>query len=107
MPTTELAMWDLVVGFLSATFILPVIQQPRWSDQTRALITFGWSVVTGAVTAILSGAMDGVHDWKAAVSSILLVLVTAIATYRGFAKPTKIAPAIESATSGAKHRAPG
>ncbi len=96
---TDLQMWELVVGFLSATFVLPVIQQPRWSDRARALVTFVYCCVVGLVTAYLTGAFSGIHDFRAGVSSVLLMLVTAVASYRGFAKPTGVAPAIERATS--------
>lgn len=96
---TDLQMWELIVGFLSATFVLPVIQQPRWSVGTRAFVTFLYSIVVGLVTAYLTGAFDGVRDLRTAVSSVLFMLVTAIASYHGFAKPVGIAPAIEGATS--------
>lgn len=92
-------MWELIVGFVSATLVLPVIQQPQWTDRARAATTFGYSVVVGLVTAYLAGGFAGVHDLRTAVSSVLLLLVTAIASYKGFAKPMRIAPAIEQATS--------
>lgn len=106
MPTTELATWDLVAGFVSATFILPILQQPRWTAQVRALVTFAWCVAVGLVTAFLTGGFDGGHDGHAAVSSILLVLVSAIASYKGFAQPSGIAGRIEDATAVGRHRAP-
>lgn len=96
---TDGQMWELIVGFISATFVLPVIQQPHWSARVRAAVTFGYSVVVGLVTAYLAGAFNGVQDARTGVTGVLTMLVTAIATYHGFAKPTGIAPAIESATS--------
>lgn len=98
---TDTAMWDLIVGFLSATFVLPIIQQPHWSDRRRSLVTFVYSVVVGLVTAYLTGAYSGVHDLRSGVTSALLTLVSAVATYKGFAKPSGIAPTVERATSGA------
>lgn len=92
-------MWDVVVGFVSATFLLPIIQQPRWTERVRAAVTFAWCVVTGLVTAYLTGAFGGIHDVRAGVTSVLFTLVTAIASYHGFAKPTGIASSIEEATS--------
>ncbi len=96
---SDLQMWELIVGFISATFILPVIQQPTWAQKTRAAVTFAYSVVAGLVTAYLTGAFDGVHDVRAGVSAVLFMLVTSIASYKGFAKPVGVAPAIENATS--------
>lgn len=92
-------MWELLVGFISATFFLPLIQQPKWSNGVRALITFGWSVVAGLGTAYFSGGFTGTHDVRTGVTAILTVLISAIATYHGFAKPTGIAPTIEKASS--------
>ncbi len=92
-------MWELIVGFLSATFILPIIQQPRWAAGTRAIVTFLYCVVVGLVTAYLTGAFSSVADLRTGVSAVLFMLVTAVASYKGFAQPTQIAPAIERATS--------
>lgn len=96
---SDLQMWELIVGFLSATFVLPVIQQPHWTDKRRSLVTFAYSIVVGLGTAYLTGAFSGVRDIRTGVSAVLLMLVTAVASYKGFAKPTNIAPAIEDATS--------
>lgn len=95
----ELQMWELIVGFISATFILPIIQQPHWTSRGRAVITFVYSIVAGLVTAYLTGAFDGVGDIRTGVSAVLLMLVTAVASYKGFAQPTGLAPSIEHATS--------
>lgn len=102
-------MWSLVVGFLSATFVLPIIQQPRWNELTRSLTTFGYSLVAGFGTAWFTGALDStsLQDAKSVTSAMLLVFVSAIATYKGFATPTGIAPAIEKATSAGGTPKPG
>lgn len=96
---TDLEMWNLIVGFLSATFVIPIVQQPQWTSRVRAAVTFAYSVVAGLVTAWLTGSFNGVHDVRAGVSAVLLTLVTAIASYKGFGQPTGLAPAIEQATS--------
>jgi hypothetical protein len=95
------AMWALIVGFISATFVLPVIQQPRWSPGFRAMVTFLYSIVVGLGTVYFTGwpAALNWHQLRPLASVVLLVLVSAIATYKGLAQPTGIAPAIESATS--------
>lgn len=98
-------MWELVAGFISSTFLLPVIQQPRWTAATRAWVTFAWCVVAGLGTAYLTGGFAGVHDVRAAVTSVLVVLVSAAGTY-AVGKKTGIPAAIEAATSlGGRHRA--
>lgn len=96
---SDLSMWNLIIGFLSATFILPVIQQPTWSVKARAAVTFGYSVVVGLGTAYFTGAFAHLADVHAGVSSVLLTLIAAISSYKGFAQPTGVAKAIEFATS--------
>lgn len=98
-PMTDLAMWNLIVGFLSATFVLPIIQQPAWSAAKRAGVTFVYSVIVGLGIAYFTGAFDHVSDVRAGITSVLMTLIAAIATYKGFAQPTGVAGAIESATS--------
>jgi len=98
-PTGDLAMWNLIVGFISATVILPLIQQPTWTARTRAAVTFVYSVVAGLGTAYFTGAFDHFTDVRAGISSVLFTLVAAIGSYKGFAQPTGIAPALEAATS--------
>jgi hypothetical protein len=96
---SDVQMWELLAGFISATFLLPLIQQPRWSNGVRALITFAWSVAAGLGTAYFSGGFAGTHDLRTGVTAVLTVLISAIATYHGFAKPIGIAPTIEKASS--------
>ncbi len=103
-PSSDLMMWNLIIGFLSATFVLPIIQQPRWSDAKRAATTFAYSVIVGLGTAFFTGAFAHLDDVRAGITSVLATLVAAIASYRGFAKPVGVAPAIEAATS--PHRTP-
>lgn len=93
---TDGAMWAIIVGFLTPP-VLSIIQRPTWAQHWRAILTFVWCAVTGAITAYFASAFTG----KSIITSILLVLVTAIATYKGLWKPTSISPKIETATSPA------
>lgn len=93
---TDVDMWNLIIGFLSATFVLPLIQQPSWSTKVRSAVTFVWCLITGFVITWVAGDIDFAN----AVHSIGLTFVAAIVSYKGFAQPTQIAPAIENATSG-------
>jgi hypothetical protein len=90
----DLTMWSLVVGALLPVLVA-VVQQARWPDWLRAVVTAVSCLVAGAVTAWLAGDMTG----KTFVSSVLTVLVTALATYQGFWKRTGVAPAVERVTS--------
>lgn len=92
---SNLEMWTLIVGFVTP-LIVSVINQPSWSPMLKSAIAFVVAAVLGAVTAYFKGNFDG----QTVLSSILLVIVTAIATYQGFWKPTTIAPRLEHVTSG-------
>jgi len=91
---TDAQMWALIVGFI-APVLVSVVQQPRWSARTRVTVVVLSSILLGAGTAAVTGEMTG----RTLVSSILVVLVTAIATYQSIWKASGIAAAIESATS--------
>lgn len=90
------AMWAGIVGFFMP-HLIAVVQQPGWSEGLRSVITFVASVVAAIGTVLIQHGGWSWHDW---VSSTLLILVTAIATYHGLWKPTGVAPSIEKSTSG-------
>jgi hypothetical protein len=90
------AMWALVVGFFMP-HVIAVVQQPGWTKGLQSVVTFVASVAAAIGTVLIQNGGWSWHDW---VSSTLLILVTAIATYHGLWKPTGVAPAIEVSTSG-------
>lgn len=96
---TDTELWALAAGFISATFVLPVIQQPSWPSQVRALVTFVWCILVAACTAYLTGAFSAATDFRSWATAFLGVFVGAITGYKGFAQPIGIAGAIERATS--------
>jgi hypothetical protein len=87
-------MWSLIVGFLLPP-ALAVVQQTPWPASVKAIIAFAASAVAGVGVAYFAGDLTG-RNW---LSSALVVLVTAISTYQGFWKPTKIGPTIETKTN--------
>jgi len=101
---TDAQMWSLIVGFLIPPF-LAIIQQPGWSDPLRAVVAFVVAIIVALGTVYFAGNLEFDHE-KGWISAILLVLVTAVATYKGFWKPTGVAPKIEAATSGQRERVP-
>lgn len=94
----DIQMWMLVVGFFSPV-VISILQQPRWPDSMRATVAFLFSAVVAVVTYMLNGGSFAFDNARGLVTSILTVLVTTIATYKGFWKPTGISPAVESNTS--------
>ena len=91
---TDYQMWILVAGFLSPP-VLAVIQQTKWDKKLKSVVTFLWAVILGGIGSYLHGDVNG----KTWVSTTLIILVTAIATYHGFWKPTNVADSIESRTN--------
>jgi len=87
-------MWALIVGFLLPP-LLAIIQQPSWPAPVRSVVAFVACAAAGAGTAYFQGDLTG----ERFVEAGLVVLVTSIATYKGFWKPTTVAPKVENATS--------
>lgn len=88
-------MWSLIVGFLLPP-VIAVVQQERWQAGFKAIIAFVICLLAAVGTVLIQ---VGSWDWHKWIQSALLILVTAIATYHGFWKPTDVAPAVERATS--------
>lgn len=91
---SNLEMWSLVVGFLLPP-ALAIVMQTKWPTQFQAIVAFVACAIAGAGVAYFQGDLTG----KRWVEAALTVLVASIATYHGFWKPTKVAPAIEEKTS--------
>ena len=92
------AMWAAIVGFF-LPMLLAVVQQPGWSNSVRSIIMFLASCAAAVGTVLIQNDGWSGKDW---VSTTLLIMVTAIATYHGLWKPTNVAPSIEASTSGKK-----
>lgn len=90
------AMWALIVGF-ALPIIIAFFEQPGWSNEVRAWVALAVSLVVGFITAYLSGRLG--LSLQTVVTDVLLVVLTAIGTYKGFWQSSGIAPAIERATS--------
>lgn len=91
----NLQMWSLLVGALLPPFVA-IIQQPKWPSWFRAAVTAVTSIFAGLITVWLEGE---VHFDSNLIGAMLTVGVAALASYRGFWKPTNIAPTIEKKTS--------
>lgn len=91
---SNLEMWSLIVGFLLPP-VLAFVIQTGWSQRLQSVVAFAAAAVAGAATAYFQGELTK----ERFVESGLFVLVTTIATYKGFWKPTGVAPAIETKTN--------
>ena len=94
---SNLVMWNLIIGFLIPNLIA-VLQQPGLKKWIRAVITAVVSIVCGFLTAYFNDQLN----FQDIVGSILVVGVAAITFYKGFWKPTGVAPAIEQNTTPKK-----
>lgn len=91
---TNIVMWSSIVGFFLPP-VLALVQQPSWSNRVRSAVAFVACAVAGAGTAYFQGELTG----RRFVEAGLVVLVTAMATFRNFWKTTGITPTIEEATA--------
>jgi len=92
---TDTQMWLLVVGTL-VPLVVAAVEQAHWSTPVRAVVGMVIAAAAGVITTWIVGDVD---DTRSLVIGALLTLVTSIATYLGFWRPTGIAPRIEAATS--------
>lgn len=81
----------LVAAFIP--FVLAMILRKHWSESTKSSIAFFVCVIAGLATCYVTGQLT-TDDADQITSSILIVLVTALALYHGFWKPSGIASAV-------------
>jgi hypothetical protein len=91
---SNLEMWALIVGFALPP-ALSVLIQTGWSQRLQSVVAFLACAVAGAGTAYFQGDLTG----RRFVEAGLVILVTTIATYKGFWKPTGVSPGIETTTN--------
>ncbi len=101
---SELDMWNIVIGFFMP-LVVALINQARWPATIKGLSSFAVCAAAAAVTVYVRG------DWGAEtwLRTVLVIFLTAIATYRLWWRPSEIAPRVEQATtlsSSPRHSAP-
>ena len=82
---TPTAMWAVIVGFVSP-LVLNFLVNATWPAWAKALAAFGFSALVGTITAVLTGAYEGLGI----PSAILLTAVVSISAYEAFWK--KVVP---------------
>lgn len=85
---TDAALLSVIIGFL-APLVLNFIVSATWPAWAKSLAAFAFSAVAGVLTAIVTGALDGLSI----VSTILLILVISITAYQNFWK--QVAPNLQ------------
>lgn len=91
---TDLQLWATLVG-ASLPLVVAAIQQPKWSESARSIVTFLTCLIAAGGTAFFQHNLTG----RGLVSAALFVTVSALTTYKLVWKPTGVAPAIERATT--------
>lgn len=93
---SNLAMWSLIVGFFVPIVTAIVIRQ-GWAPGLKSIANFVIATVAALGTVYFKGNLD-TSNKNVIISSVLLVVVTSIASYHGLLRPTAVAPSIEKAT---------
>lgn len=94
MTTVEL--WSLLLGtFLP--LLVAVIQQRKWPDWVRVLVTVVISIIVGIGNVAVQGQLE--FDNSAWVKNVLLVLLAAVAAFKGIWQPSRVTDKIEAKTS--------
>lgn len=77
-----------------------VVQQPKWSAGNKRVVAVFAALVGGVVTVASAGGLEQFqHGPEAALAGVAAVVAASQATYDLIWKPSKIAPAVEAATS--------
>jgi hypothetical protein len=95
-PVNNLAQWDLIAGFF-VPVVSAIILRTTWSDAVKAVANFVISAIVALGVVYFQGNLD-VDNLDAIVSSVLIVLVTSIATYKGLWQKTSFVPALHRST---------
>ncbi len=92
---SELDMWDAVLGFFMPV-VIAFLNQTRWPATMKGLCAFAVCAVAALITVYVRDDGFALTSW---VRTLLVVFLTAIATYHFWWKPSTIGPAVEQATS--------
>ena len=91
---SDVELWSLVCGFFLPLGIA-IVQQRKWSDNLRAFVAFLICGAAAAVTCAVSGELSD-RTW---VTSALMIVVAAIATFKGLWSKIGLTDAIEKFTT--------
>lgn len=95
--SNDIVMWSAIVAFFMPV-IITFIQQPRWTQRTRAIVAAITSGVAGLGTVYFTDPDAFLTDGSLTTSVVLTVIIASTAAYQHFWKPVGIR-ALESATS--------
>jgi hypothetical protein len=103
----DTATWGLVLGVF-LPWVTALVQQPRWSTDTRKLVSIIAAIVGGVLVCLTNGSLD---EGQTLLATFATVLVASQTTYRNLwsavpetrsaarRQPLAIATKIELATS--------
>ncbi|MFD7764083.1 hypothetical protein [Streptomyces microflavus] len=76
-----------------------VVQRPAWPAKVKRCVAVAAALIAGVLTVAVDSGWSQFQNGTLTTLTIVSVLVTAQSSYELLWKPTRIAPAIESATS--------
>ncbi|MFI1201599.1 hypothetical protein ACH4VR_19470 [Streptomyces sp. NPDC020883] len=79
--------------------ITAIVQRPAWSRELKRVVAVVLALIAGVATVAVDGGWEQFQHGTLTFATIAAVLTASQATYDLIWQPSKIAPAIESATS--------
>ncbi|WP_433860134.1 hypothetical protein [Streptomyces kronopolitis] len=76
-----------------------VVQQPRWSAPMKKVVAVASALIAGVVTVVSVGGLEQFQHGVPTLATFVGLLAASQSAYDLIWKPTRVAPAIESATS--------
>ncbi|WP_445520378.1 hypothetical protein [Streptomyces sp. NEAU-174] len=98
MSTLDSITTGAQVGAL-LPLITALVQRPAWSAEVKKMVAVVLALVAGVITVATSGGWEQFQHGTMTFATITAVLAASQSTYDLIWKPSKVAPAIESATS--------
>ncbi|WP_031102290.1 hypothetical protein [Streptomyces sp. NRRL S-146] len=98
MSTLDSITTGAQVGAL-LPLLTAIVQRPAWSTEVKKVVAVILALVAGVATVAVDGGWEQFQHGTLTFATIAAVLAASQATYDLIWKPSKVAPAIESATS--------
>ncbi|WP_086680109.1 hypothetical protein [Streptomyces pseudogriseolus] len=93
---------SIVAGSTVGAFLPPltaIVQKPKWSARYKRVVAVVAAVLGGVATVASTGGLDAFGHGVPTLSTIVAVVAASQTTYDLVWKPSKVAPALEAATS--------
>lgn len=97
---SSVTAWSVLLGIITP-FLVAIVNNPRWSANTKRYVSMGIAVLVGMMNLIVNNALTNWSDFSlnGVLVNLVLVIGAAQTAYALLWKPTGAADKVEAATS--------